>query len=205
MRSGLDLIQFSLDADDGVTNDKIRARSSFARILGNIRLLAEANRRAGMPLKICITTIQFKTRDQVSSDCAAPVPGWLRDARRDFPEITFVPAWATPWPAWRPDARFEIVADPAPYTPPKSCSSIDETLTIRADGTVVACCYDLLSKSDLGNVMEQDLSEIWNGAHAEFSGRFANGDFPSPCNTCTQVSGRRYLVIKNPTSLTFPV
>ena len=113
--------------------------------------------------------------------------------------------WATPWPSWRPDARFEVVADPTPYTPPKSCSFIDVTLTIRADGTVVACCYDLLSKSDLGNVMQQDLSEIWNGAHAEFNGRFANGDFPSPCNTCTQVTERRYLVIKNPTSLTFPV
>ena len=57
-------------------------------------------------------------------------------------------------------------------------------------------------KVPAGNVMQQDLSEIWNGAHAEFNGRFANGDFPSPCNTCTQVTERRYLVIKNPTSLT---
>src|SRR5437588_7557296 len=193
VRSGLDLIQFSIDGNSGVMNDEIRVRSSCERILRNVRLLAEVNRAAGMPMKICLTTVQFKAREQLSSDGEVLVPPWLRDAVRYYPEIYFVPAWAMQWPAWQPDSRFEVAV--VPHCPPRNCSLLDETLTIRANGQAVACCYDLLSKSNLGNILYQDLLEIWDDAHAAFASRFANGDFLSPCDTCSVVTGPRNLLL----------
>ena len=40
------------------------------------------------------------------------------------------------------------------------------SLTINADGSVVACCVDWSRKTILGNINEQTLYEIWNGPQA---------------------------------------
>jgi radical SAM protein with 4Fe4S-binding SPASM domain len=98
------------------------------------------------------------------------------------------------WPNWSPKAQFEILPPPTDYIAPRSCSLIDETITIRADGKAVICCYDLTSTSDLGNILQTDLADIWNGAHAEFADSFARGGFPAPCDTCGVVTGTRYLI-----------
>ena len=45
-----------------------------------------------------------------------------------------------------------------------SCDHLDETLTIRSDGNVVPCCYDLTTKLKMGNIMTNGLEEIWNNS-----------------------------------------
>lgn len=37
------------------------------------------------------------------------------------------------------------------------------TVSIKADGTVVPCCFDFLKDLPLGNILEDDLLDIWNG------------------------------------------
>ena len=43
------------------------------------------------------------------------------------------------------------------------CSDPWQRLTICYDGTVVACCNDMLQKYVLGDVKETGLEQIWNG------------------------------------------
>ena len=39
----------------------------------------------------------------------------------------------------------------------------ENTITIRSNGDVVPCCYDLTSKLVMGNIRENSLAQIWNG------------------------------------------
>lgn len=42
------------------------------------------------------------------------------------------------------------------------CPHPVETATIRWNGDVVACCYDLTNKYIMGNIKESNLANIWN-------------------------------------------
>jgi len=42
------------------------------------------------------------------------------------------------------------------------CDHVNNLMTIRSNGDVVACCYDLTSKLVMGNIMKEDPFEIWN-------------------------------------------
>jgi MoaA/NifB/PqqE/SkfB family radical SAM enzyme len=191
VRSGLDLIEISLDGASSEESDAVRRRSSFKRIASNVIALAEHNRTEGRPLQIFVSTTQFKRR---GDEGQATTPAWLRSTFARYPEIDFKPTWAMVWPNWQPKQGFKILPPPADYQAPKSCSLIDETITIRADGTAVVCCYDLATTSNLGNILETDLVDIWNGAHSHFTEKFARGDFPAPCDSCGVVIGERFLI-----------
>jgi radical SAM protein with 4Fe4S-binding SPASM domain len=53
---------------------------------------------------------------------------------------------------------------------------------ITANGDVMACC---IPGTVIGNVNEQSLSEIWNGAkYAAFRSRVNTPDPPAPCRNC---------------------
>ena len=190
IRSSLDEIEISLDGESGSESDAVRRRSSFERICANVRSLALSIRDSGSPLRISIATTQFKRPGQNGE---AEAPAWLRAAFAEFPDITFKATWAMLWPNWLPKAGFDVLPAPADHVAPRSCDLLDETLTIRADGTAVVCCYDLTSTSNLGNILEADLADIWEGAHAEFAERFSRGDYPPPCDTCGHVIGHQHL------------
>jgi radical SAM protein with 4Fe4S-binding SPASM domain len=49
------------------------------------------------------------------------------------------------------------------HFPVPSCHLPWETVSVTWDGSVVPCCYDYDRKMVLGNVMQQTLTEIWNG------------------------------------------
>ena len=42
------------------------------------------------------------------------------------------------------------------------CSHVTQDITIRSNGDVVPCCYDLVNKMPMGNVLREDLETIWN-------------------------------------------
>jgi sulfatase maturation enzyme AslB (radical SAM superfamily) len=90
LRSGLDQIEISLDGESGAQSDEVRRRSSFERIRANVLALASANRKAGSPLEIFVSTTQFK---RTGHEGDAVVPDWLRSAFAAFPEpeIRFKP------------------------------------------------------------------------------------------------------------------
>lgn len=50
------------------------------------------------------------------------------------------------------------------HFPVPSCHLPWETVSITWDGSVVPCCYDYDRKMVLGNLTQQTLTEIWNGA-----------------------------------------
>jgi radical SAM protein with 4Fe4S-binding SPASM domain len=62
-------------------------------------------------------------------------------------------------------------ADADPYLPPEEqvpCPFIFERLNIDSRGKVMVCGFDIRAVTDMGNVHEQSLAEIWKGEGFEF-------------------------------------
>jgi len=66
----------------------------------------------------------------------------------------------------------------------KGCKSIwrDEMMHILYNGDVVLCCMDWKRKNILGNVNEQNLSEIWTGQQYLKTENMIKGNIKSPAN-----------------------
>ena len=65
------------------------------------------------------------------------------------------------------------------------CDHVINTITIRANGDVVPCCYDITTMMPMGNVLNQSLEEIWQSK--KFAGlRKSIAEFKPPrlCQGC---------------------
>jgi radical SAM protein with 4Fe4S-binding SPASM domain len=197
--SGLDAIEFSLDGESPQENDRIRVKCKFDHVSSIIRLMAAANERRGRPLTISIATTQFQTVRDFVPERAAPVPAYLRETFADIEnQIEFKSTWAMQWPSLAPSAGYDILRDDSPRKPVTACSLIDDTLTIRANGDVVPCCFDLTSMAVMGNIKTQSLADIWNGSpYQVFRAKFAAGQHPKLCEGCIVVSGDKFLLHKD--------
>ena len=199
VRSGLDLIELSIDGDSPEKSDQVRVRSKFAHIVLIVHKLVEAKRRLASDIQICISNTQFRDRENFDLDVEFPAPAqYLLTALADIKDdIEFNPNWAKLWPSGQPASGYDLLLDDRARERPKNCSLLDDMLNIRADGSVVACCYDLTSMTNFGNILEQSLDEIWNGsASLNFRRAFAAGDYPQLCRKCVVVTGDMFLLEK---------
>jgi radical SAM protein with 4Fe4S-binding SPASM domain len=81
-------------------------------------------------------------------------------------------------------------ADPTPYLPPGEwipCPFIFERLNIDSRGKVMVCGFDIAAVTDMGNIHEKSIREIWKGSGFEYyrqkhlSGK---GDDIALCREC---------------------
>lgn len=192
--SGLDAIEISLDGESADESDSVRTRSSAREVLSNILNLLDIIEEQKRGPRVTISTTQFR-KDAGSS--TPSIPRWLKEPFQGRP-VNFKAAWAIAWPSGKHDrALFDIVGTEE-HIAPTSCSLLEDTLTIRSDGTVVPCCYDLTSEAPLGNVFNNSIIDIWNSAeYKNFRKDFARGDYPRLCSGCAVVTGPRFLVPRN--------
>ena len=112
-------------------------------------------------------------------------------------DIEFKPTWARIWPSNLPADGYDILHDDRPFEAPTQCDILDDMLNIRADGRVVACCYDLTSSTNFGNIMETSIQEIWDGLPStKFRDDFKTGKPPELCQNCLVMTGPQYLLHK---------
>jgi radical SAM protein with 4Fe4S-binding SPASM domain len=194
---GLDAIEISLDGETPEENDRVRRRAKSERVLNAIRLLLEARKKSNSSVKLVVATTQF-VKGEWSIDQPAPVPRWLRSAFGPSEDaIEFKGTWAMQWPSNQPSCGYDLLHDDRPRLQQPSCSLLQDTITIRWDGTVVACCYDLTTLSNLGNVNHKSLADIWScDEFTAFRQQFYSGRFPSLCQNCGVVTGEKYLLRK---------
>ena len=72
---------------------------------------------------------------------------------------------------------------------PTNCSRIHDILSVKVNGDVCLCCFDVLSKVVFGNVREKSLKEIWESElrvrYEEMHSKFMGEKMPL-CGECTQ-------------------
>jgi radical SAM protein with 4Fe4S-binding SPASM domain len=192
IQSGLDQIEISLDGLSPEESEDIRVRSDAKVTLRAIHEIWELKKIQNSSIDITISTTQFIDDYGYSYiNKQAPIPGWLREELP--PQVRVKSTWAIQWPGAYP-SNDHVIYEQKLQHKPKACSLLDETLTIRANGDVVACCYDLTSMKTLGNVNDKSLIEIVSSdLYLKFRSNFYSGIFEGPCSTCAVVTGKKFL------------
>lgn len=192
--SSIDLIEFSLDGKFKSDNALIRINSNTDKIISNIKnLISLKNKlRSNLP-EIVISTTQFLNDydDSFYPENTPVVPSWLKDCFGD--SVTYKANYAILWPAMtnvKSYTQFQSLGETKNY-----CDHINSTMTIRADGSVVACCYDLTSQLIMGSIADSSLLDIWNGDnYVNLRSSIFNRQYKSICNNCATVKPPIYLL-----------
>lgn len=196
---GLDQIEISLDGASAEQSDFVRVRARFDYIADIVRKLVEARNRLNPSFRVTISNTQFPDLQNFDLSVDFPDPAaYLLETFSDIADqLEFNANWARLWPSKLPADGFDLLHDDRPRESPTRCFLLEDMLNIRADGQVVACCYDLTSISNLGNVMTTSIEDIWNGEAARsFRRNFAAKNYPGLCQNCIVVTGDKFLVPK---------
>ena len=194
LKSRLDAIEFSLDGLSADESEYVRVKSKTARVVENVeRFLSEKAKRGLKKPDVSIATTQF-IRDQTSEiPEKAPVPQWLSDRFRNA--VGYKAGFAMVWPHMNIGEKFDT--RPTVGEDIDDCDHINATMTVRSDGAVVPCCYDLTSQLVMGHVLTDSLSEIWTGRKYTMLRRaIKNKTYPGICGTCAVVKPPVYLIPK---------
>jgi len=198
IKSGIDEIEVSLDGTSEEVNDKIRKGSSYRKVVENLKLLCEKKKElcAAKPV-ISVTSVQFLNNGDVKGfEIKEPqVPENLINEFEGF-DVNFKPCYAIEWPVMNIDASiFEKIKVNRPIL--NYCDHVINTMTIRADGVVVPCCYDLTTQCPLGNVLNESLKDIWNNPKyvALRKSIYEGGENPL-CRNCETINKGLHLSLK---------
>lgn len=178
LASGLDRLECSIDAGDRDGYLAMRGRDHYARVIANVRGFLRRKRALGQETPV--TSLQFMRTAAVEAALPALLDEWRPElGPRDF-VMTIVPA-----------GFVGAIAEGAPggdSTPPRTpCRWLFSSLMVLQDGTVTMCGADWDARAPLGNVREQSLASIWQGAEldrrrqAHLDGRF---DATALCGGC---------------------
>lgn len=196
LKCGLDEIEISLDGISADHSQRIRQKSDSAKILDNIAQLLDHRERLGVDIRISISSTQFLTDANAIPDslnCKPQTPEWLTSAFGD--RVHYKCLFAMKWPGVEPHEtqQVRIVDEPKKM----SCDHVVSSITIRSDGTIVPCCFDLTSKLPMGNIHFQSIEDVYNGpAYQKLRLSIENKNFNEFCNDCSLVNNRAYLVEK---------
>jgi radical SAM protein with 4Fe4S-binding SPASM domain len=175
LQSGIDMIEFSVDAADLETYSWVRKGLDWDKLLTNVKRMVTLRDKLKSPTKIIASVINQKG---VDVDEVEKFWSPLVDNVQKRKYLT----WSF--------ADESKSADPLPYLEPDNnvpCPFIFERLNIDSRGKIMVCGFDISADTDMGNVHKQSIKEIWHGEGFEFyrekhlAGK--GGDIPI-CSNC---------------------
>jgi len=151
LEAHVDMIEVSVDAADATTYTKVRRGLKWNVLLNNVKRMVELRNLLKGSTKIIASGI-----NQVEVDIEAVEKFWgpMVDHFQKRKYLT--------WGINDPSKS----ADPEPYLPPDQripCPFIFERLNIDSRGKVMVCGFDIATKTDMGNVHEKSIKDIWHG------------------------------------------
>lgn len=174
----IDRISFSIDGTSAEENNKIRIGANFEKISGNIKKLIIARNKLGLKKpRIFIANTQIP--ETVSDVGEIRVPEFLLNAFKEVEsDISYECTYSLIWAG--------MAIQPGSNKPNNNfCDHAVNTITIRANGDVVPCCYDITTMMPMGNALKQSLEDIWQSK--KFAGlRKGIAEFKPPrlCHGC---------------------
>lgn len=200
VRSGLELINFSMDGADEDTFRRLRKGGTLARYKRCVTNLLQARAALGSDTpKIGVMSVLSKAN-------MAQVPQLVAIAEElGVDHLIFTKLNAGPKPDQEPlllsdEDREALLALPAyegpvevvwaitPWTKAErmDCYWPKSMSYVTVEGDVTPCCNYFDSRElSLGNVFQQDGAEIWNGEpYREFRKQLLSGHLPHHCQVC---------------------
>ncbi len=152
---GTDMIEFSVDAGDPEAYQLVRPGLDWDRLVRTVEFLVQERNRSGSSTKIIASGInqQGVDLDQVEAFWSALVD--------EFQKRKYL--------TWGINADHS--ADSEPYLPPEDrvpCPFLFERLNIDSRGKVMVCGFDIRAITDMGNVHEHSIADIWHGEGFEY-------------------------------------
>ena len=195
LNSNLDSIEFSLDGISSTEIEYVRIKSNTSKIIKNIKLLLEKKEVKKSKLNILISSTQFlrkKVHDNEEVPLLSP-PDWLKKIFLD--KVEYKTFYALKWPHMDVLNNYDLMYSIGEEK--DDCDNVNSTITVRSDGSVVACCFDLTSKIVLGNINDNTLIEIWNNdKYTNLRNSIKQKKFISICKNCSNVKPPVYLIPK---------
>lgn len=177
--AGVDMIEFSVDASDPDTYAWVRKGLDWDKLLRNTKRMVEYRNRICSMSKIIASGIN---QDGVDIDDVEKF--WINEIGVDnFIKRKFL-TWGentTLDDSNSADTTLYLDTDSVP------CPFIFERLNIDSRGNVMVCGYDIAANTNMGNINQQSLKEIWHGEGFEYYRKLhlANrGKEISLCSTC---------------------
>ncbi len=153
---GADMLEFSVDASSKDDYDVVRTGLSFEKLVNNVRAAFELRNEMKASTKIIASAI-----NQKGIDVDEVENFWLPYVDQ-FQKRKYL-TWGINNP--------ENSADDTPYLSPDEkipCPFIFERLNIDSRGQVMVCGYDIAANTNMGNVHEKSIKEIWHSDGFEF-------------------------------------
>jgi len=146
-----DAIEVSVDAADPETYAKVRAGLDFARLMKNIDYTLKRRNDLKSESKVVVSVVNQKAVENQLQDI---VKFW--NAMVDNVIVRKYLTWNI--------LNEEGSGDPTPYLAQRiPCPWPFERINVDTRGRVMFCGYDIAGVTDLGNIMETSIKEIWNG------------------------------------------
>gem|GEM_PF-2399012 len=176
IKSGLDMIKFSIEGYTPETYHSIRIGGSFDQIVHNVKKMKEMRDSAGTLPRIRISTILMKD----NRDIVDFVKSWGPFCDEiEYTTITNHIGIV--------DNR-EIALSPT-WNLRRGCPQIKpyREINVLSNGDMVICCVDFHGRCILGNLLKQDLEEIWTSNKMKEIREKAHSDNMQdlePCREC---------------------
>lgn len=152
---GTDMIEFSVDAGDPDTYGSVRPGLDWERLVSTVESMVSLRQQMGSPTKIIASGINQEGVD--INQVAAFWSGIVDEFQR------------RKYLTWGINEDHSGNAEP--YLRPEEqipCPFIFERLNIDSRGKVMVCGYDIRAITDMGNIHEQSIAEIWKGEGFEY-------------------------------------
>ena len=156
LEAQVDMIEFSVDAADPEAYSKVRKGLNWHKLLSNVRRMVELRNQLKSHTKIIASGV-----NQVGVDIETVATFW-EPIVDNFQKRKYL-TWGINDPSRS--------ADSTPYLQPEQmipCPFIFERLNIDSRGKVMVCGFDIAAKTDMGNVHEKSIKEIWLGEGFEY-------------------------------------
>ena len=194
--SGLSSIEFSLDGLSPKENNQIRIGSDCYKVLDIIKELIELKKekRSNTP-KIFIANTQIPKEEIIKKNIPISPPKYILDYLAKYKkEVEFKCVYMIGWPGFDIKNKYKFVKQPSSLSQANSCDHIINTITIRSNGDVVPCCYDIASQYVIGNILKSTLKDIWNNEkYLILRKSIAEKKYLSLCRNCAVVKPQLHL------------
>jgi len=156
LEAGVDMIEFSVDASDADTYTRVRKGLDWNILVSNVGRMVELRNKMKSVTKIIASGI-----NQAGIDIETVARFW-EPMVDNFQRRKYL-TWGINDPSKS--------ADTTPYLSPEEripCPFIFERLNIDSRGKVMVCGFDIAAVTDMGNVHEKSIRDIWHGKEFKY-------------------------------------
>lgn len=148
----VDVIVVTLDGSNAKTYESVRVNSSFERVTENIKTFLRTRGNCEHPHCVIRIIRMHDTEKEIETFRLF----WSKEiGKGDLIQVSDCIDWAG-------SVHYRGVNKKQKSTKRYPCKMLWKNLTIYHDGQVSPCCYDAEGELIIGNIITQDLQEIWN-------------------------------------------